>query len=256
MSALPPAVQHAHDIINKSRDAGVGAKLIGGIGCWLHIAEHAPDATPFAREYGDVDLVLGRKEAVAVGRVLEDMGYEPVTSFNSVQGEVRLMYVGRRQKLRIDVFVGSFEMCHNVPLNKKAFDPLEHPSLGLVELLLTKLQIVKCNEKDLLDVGALLAFHDIGGGPEEIDGERFASILAKDWGLWRTVTDNLKKLEGWAGKAPGRSELIAGRARDLRELADAAPKSRRWKTRAMVGDRVRWYEEPEEPETEMDMAVR
>jgi hypothetical protein len=32
----------------------------------------------------------------------------------------------------------------------------------------------------------------------------------------------------------------------LREAAETAPKSLRWKARAKVGDRVRWYEMPEE----------
>jgi hypothetical protein len=31
---------------------------------------------------------------------------------------------------------------------------------------------------------------------------------------------------------------------------EAAPKSRRWRLRAKVGDRKRWYEEPEEVERE------
>ncbi|MFN8160248.1 MAG: hypothetical protein U0R52_04275 [Solirubrobacterales bacterium] len=256
MNALPRAAGHAQNIIGRARAAGVSAKVIGGVGCWFHSSEHSADAESFARNYGDVDLVLGRKEALAVSQVLEDLGYQPVSSFNSVQGEARLMFVDVEQNLRIDIFVGAFEMCHNIPLGEEAFHPAEHPALGLVELLLTKLQIVKCNEKDFMDIGALLAFHAIGDGPDDIDGERFARILARDWGLWRTVTDNLAKVEGWAAKAPARSREIVERAQEMRALVDAAPKSRRWKTRSMVGDKVRWYEEPEEPETETEPEIR
>lgn len=255
-SKSPRAIAYANDIIVRAREAGVGAKLIGGVACRLHNVEHDPEATTFVRNYGDVDFVVGRKDALAFGRVLEDLGHKPVSSFNSVQGEVRLMYVDAQERLRMDIFVGSFEMCHVIPLGSEAFTPPEHPALALVELLLTKLQIVKCNDKDLLDVGGLLAFHGIGKGPEDIDGERLASILANDWGLWRTVTDNLKKVERWAGTAPGRRREIVERAGELRALAEAAPKSRRWKRRALVGDRVRWYEEPEEPETEMETLIR
>ena len=35
-------------------------------------------------------------------------------------------------------------------------------------------------------------------------------------------------------------------ARQLAELAETAPKSMKWKLRSNVGDRVRWYELPEE----------
>ena len=43
------------------------------------------------------------------------------------------------------------------------------------------------------------------------------------------------------GKYDARSQLQI-----LSEAADSAPKSRRWKMRARVGERMRWYEVPEE----------
>jgi hypothetical protein len=247
------ATKEAMEIIVRGREAGVALKAIGGVGCWLHSVEHSERAERFARAYGDVDFVVPRKHAMALGPVVEPLGYRPVTSFNSVQGETRLMYVHESRPFRIDVFCGSFAMCHEVPIDKPAYLPEEHPALGLVELLLTKLQVVASNAKDLLDAGSLLAFHSV----EEIDGARFASVLARDWGLWRTVTANLTALESWAREqAPDARLEIASRARKLRELAEGAPKSRRWKTRAMVGERVRWYEEPEEPEVGFDERVR
>jgi hypothetical protein len=256
-AADPPAVRHAEAIFAGARAAGVSMKVIGGVGCWLHSVEHSADAQPFSREYHDVDFVVSRKSGGQVGKVLEDLGYKPVTSFNSVQGEVRLMYVNEAPLLRIDIFRGAFEMCHTIPLEKPAYEPPEHPVLSPVELLLTKLQIVKSNEKDLLDLGCLLAFHPVGDTPDTIDGERFAGILARDWGLWRTATGNLAKVEAWAGAhAPSHRELIAARTRELRALADDAPKSARWKMRARVGERVRWYEEPEEPEVDVVEDIR
>jgi hypothetical protein len=253
VSAHRLATEEAVTIIEHGREAGVALKAIGGVGCWLHSVEHSEQAEKFARPYGDVDFVVPRKQAMSLGAVVEPLGYRPLTSFNSVQGETRLMYVHESRPFRIDVFCGSFAMCHEVPIDKPAYLPEEHPSLALVELLLTKLQIVASNEKDLLDTGLLLAFHTV----DEIDGERFAGVLARDWGLWRTVTANLTRLETWAQEqAPDARLEIGARARELRELAESAPKSRRWKTRAMVGERVRWYEEPEEPEVEFDEEIR
>ena len=36
----------------------------------------------------------------------------------------------------------------------------------------------------------------------------------------------------------------------LKAAIDSAPKSRRWRLRARLGDRVRWYELPEDPTRE------
>jgi hypothetical protein len=44
-------------------------------------------------------------------------------------------------------------------------------------------------------------------------------------------------------------DLAAGAAKEIKRLRDRveqAPKGLRWRTRAKVGDRARWYELPEE----------
>ena len=46
--------------------------------------------------------------------------------------------------------------------------------------------------------------------------------------------------------------VIARRIEALTAAIEAAPKSRRWKLRARVGERKRWYEEPEEVDRDRD----
>ncbi len=90
-----------------------------------------------------------------------------------------------------------------------------------------------------------------GGGEPVLDTERFGKVLGADWGWWRTVTGNLAKLPGLVAERP---ELAPPsppfdpleQCRKLLEVATAAPKGVKWKLRSNVGDRVRWYELPEE----------
>jgi hypothetical protein len=84
-----------------------------------------------------------------------------------------------------------------------------------------------------------------------LDTERFGQLLGGDWGWWRTVTGNLDKLPGLAAEKPQLVPPAAPydpleHAAHLAELAHSAPKGMKWKLRANVGDRVRWYELPEE----------
>jgi hypothetical protein len=65
------------------------------------------------------------------------------------------------------------------------------------------------------------------------------------------VTHNLERIRTLL--AGGEREAIAGGRLDplvqlaaLEQAAEEAPKSRRWKIRDRVGERVRWYEQPEE----------
>ena len=84
-----------------------------------------------------------------------------------------------------------------------------------------------------------------------IDTDRFGKLLGADWGWWRTVTGSLEKLPALVAERPGLVPQDAAhdplaQARELLGVAESAPKSIKWKLRANVGDRVRWYELPEE----------
>jgi hypothetical protein len=146
----------------------------------------------------------------------------------------------------VDVFVGSFSMCHKVPLDGRIeVDPV---SIPLAELLLTKLQVVQLNEKDVRDALALLHDHDVGDADgETVNGARVAELCATDWGLWRTITQNLAACRAFAGSVdvPDR-ETLDERFDALLGRIEDAPKSRAWRMRAKIGDRKRWYDLPEE----------
>ena len=45
---------------------------------------------------------------------------------------------------------------------------------------------------------------------------------------------------------PAEQKMVTGRLESLRGRIDAEPKSRRWRIRNQVGDKVRWYAEPEQ----------
>ena len=229
-------------------------KAIGGIGCWLHVREHGPEAEPCRRDYGDVDLALPRSGSKRLGELMDEVGLKPVESFNANSGATRRMFVSGASGVQVDVFIGAFSMCHEVPLPDEAFTPPEQFALGTTELLLTKLQVVQLSEKDVHDAASLLSFHALGPGSDAIDADRVAHLLAADWGLWRTVTQSLERIRAKAADgavpAPARAGTVQERIDDLRGRIDAAKKSLKWRTRARVGDRVLWYEEPEEPDKE------
>jgi hypothetical protein len=129
-------------------------------------------------------------------------------------------------------------MCHELDFDHRL--GLDFPALTAADLLLTKLQIVELNAKDAHDASVLLTEHPIQSGDgDHIDSAYIARLTGDDWGLWRTVTATLQRL----------SELypaVADRCRQLTDVMQAAPKTRRFKLRARVGERVRWYELPEE----------
>lgn len=82
---------------------------------------------------------------------------------------------------RVDVFVGAFSMCHEIPIAERLHhEPLTVP---LAELLLTKLQIVELNERDERDIYNLCFHHEISSAGEPgIEGSLIGDLCARDWG--------------------------------------------------------------------------
>ena len=239
-------VQEAQEVMNASDQGAVGARLLGGIAIRLRTPGGLHPA--FERSYKDIDLVAPRRSGKELSRMLTGMGYEANTVFNATNGNRRLLFYDNANGRQLDVFLGTFEMCHAVPLGDRLdVDPLTVP---LAELLLTKLQIVQLNEKDRRDSLALLFHHPVADHDQDaVNGARVADLLAADWGLWRTTTMNLAKARDSAPEYALSNEerqRILDRIAELEAQIEAAPKSTKWKLRDRVGDRKRWYEEPEE----------
>jgi hypothetical protein len=168
------------------------------------------------------------------------------------------------RKRPVDVLVDSLEMCHKFEFGDRL--SASTPTLPLAELLLSKLQVVKINRKDVLDALVLLAEHplaDDDGAPDARTGQgainvpRILSFTSNDWGWWRTVTGNLDTLDKYIATELVPEDLDLANGRDvlfdpstqisaLRTAIDAASKSTRWKLRARVGERQTWYQDPEE----------
>jgi hypothetical protein len=165
--------------------------------------------------------------------------------FNALHGASRLNFHDTRRELPVDVLLDRFAMAHALDLREQLAGG--GVTLPLADLLLTKLQVVAINEKDLRDAGALLADHDLGPGGIEL--ERILDVTRGDWGFEHTIHRTLATLTerlGDFGLAEDVRARIAERAERLGAALDAAPKSARWRMRARVGERARWYEEPEE----------
>src|SRR5262249_37071959 len=145
---------------------------------------------------------------------------------------------------------GSFSMCHSLDLSGRL--TLLPDTLSIADLLLTKLQIVEINRKDLIDAAQLLRNHELGRaddpGADHLSLDRICAVTGADWGWYTPLSDNLAKLAAFARDElaePDRAR-IEDSARAIQEAIDQSAKSLRWKARARIGRRVPWYELPEE----------
>jgi hypothetical protein len=220
---------------------GVPLRLLGGVA--VRLRSTALPAS-LSREYKDLDFATTRKGGGDTQKLLRRLGYDPHVGFNAMNGKERLLFFDDAHGRQVDVFVSSFRMCHEIPLEGRL--GIDADTVPLAELLLTKLQIVELNEKDVRDTVALLLEHEVTDDDAGVNVSHIAELCSSDWCLWRTISHNLAALRDRVGGYDVDQQPVSDRVTTILERIEAAPKSRSWRMRAKVGERKRWYELPEE----------
>ncbi len=240
---LEDPIAEAERVAVAAKAAGVGIRLLGGAGIHLH----SPSATrpPLKRKYGDLDYAVGKRDRQGVLKLFPALGYEANERFNLMQGDRRLYFYDAVHGRQIDVFIDWFKMSHVIDLRDRL--DCEGPCASPSDLLLSKLQIYEVNRKDLVDLTALLLDHAVKENDDDaIDPRYIARIAADDWGLYRTLQLNIGKLRNTLDELEVDRDLVRTRLDEIWAAVSKQPKPLRWRLRAQVGDRMTWYELPEE----------
>jgi hypothetical protein len=233
-------------LVRAAEDRGLAVRLIGGVAVWAR----CPSAMlpGLRRDYGDVDVIGLSHQTRALVPFFREVGYQPDKLFNAIHGAQRLNFTVASTGRPLDVLLDRFSMCHAIDLRDRL--AADQVTIPLADLLLTKLQVVRMNDKDLLDLTAVLADHGLDGASGDlIDLGRVTAVLGKDWGFEHTVRLNLDRLRSSLADRdlPARTTgLINDRIAGLFSALDAGRKSMGWQLRSRIGERVRWYEEPED----------
>jgi len=242
---LPVAdvIAEAERITAAARALKVPVKLVGGAAVNLH-SRSAREA-PLKRKYGDLDFVAASKQRQAAEKLFESLGYQGDRRFNTLNGHQRLLYLDPVNGRQIDIFIDRMRMCHVIELADRLGG--DDPCLTPADLLLSKLQVFEVNMKDLVDSIALLLDHPIADHDDDaINGTYLAQLLSEDWGLYRTMQLNTARIRDTAKQLPVAVDTVNQRLDELWARTEAHPKSLKWRLRAKVGDRMSWYELPEE----------
>lgn len=261
LRTLADPLDEALRIVGLADSRGLLVRLMGGMG----IRAHVPQWTHRTRRVEvDLDFATRGKDRSAFFKLLEDEGYTADRRHNALFGGSQGYFVDVPRRRPVDVLVDKLEMCHRIDWSDRL--AASSPTLPLAELLLSKLQVVKINRKDVLDALVLLAEHPLGQddgvddarhGLQSFNVPRIVRYTSTDWGWWRTVTGNLDTLEQFIATDLTADDLDLGngravrhdplaQVRALRTAIDDAPKSTRWRMRSVVGERAPWYAEPEE----------
>ena len=127
---LTDIIEEARQVLAGCAARDVSARLIGGLAVAMH--QHTPTPVELQRSYADIDIVIGRKDGRGAKTALAELGYAPNDRFNALRGDRRLLFYDTVNGRQLDVFVGTFAMCHALDLSARL--TLLPDTLGVADL--------------------------------------------------------------------------------------------------------------------------
>jgi hypothetical protein len=236
-------------IVKASEEAGILLRVIGSLAFQMHCPQFGYLQAALGRAYTDIDFAAYSKQSKPIQGLLTSLEYtENREVFIGSEG-MRAIFDKPETGLHVDVFYEKLDFCHTIYWKDRL--EVDSPTIPLAELLLEKMQIVKINEKDVIDTIMLLLEHSMGDGDQEtINIQRVAKLCADDWGLWRTTTMNLDKVQklaqGYEQLTAEQKQKVETEVKTALIRLESEPKPMAWKLRARVGDRVKWYKDVDE----------
>lgn len=236
-------------VLDASEHAGVILRVIGSLAFQMHCPQFGYLQAAMGRAYTDIDFAGYRNQSKEVRVLMAGLGYDEEREVFIVSEGNRAIFNNPKNGLHIDVFYDKLDFCHEISWLGRL--EVDKPTIPLAEMVLEKMQIVKINEKDVIDTIMLLLEHPLGDNDNgNINIARIAMLCAKDWGLWRTTTMNLDKVKRLAQTYPQLTDEhkahVARQVDQILQRIEAEPKPMQWRLRARVGDRVKWYKDVDE----------
>ncbi len=237
------AINKALEMVKLAEEAGIPLRIIGAVAIYIHSPNRAYIHESLKREISDVDFISYRKYWKQIKELFRNNKWDEPAAYMMAVADRNIFVSKEYEGLHSDVFYDKLSFCHDIPFEGRL--EKDYPTIPLAELLLEKMQIVKINEKDIIDTIVLLAEHDVGESDKEtININVIAKLLAKDWGFYYTVTTNLKKVDEFLSSynIPENDKKDAKmRIEKLIDAIEKEPKSMAWKIRAKVGPSKKWY---------------
>ena len=236
-------------VLHASDNAGIILRVIGSLAFQKHCPKYGYLQAAMGRAYTDIDFAAYTRQTKEIQVLMAGLGYHENREVFIVSEGNRAIFERPDVGLHIDVLYEKLDFCHAIYWKDRL--EVDHPSIPLAEMLLEKMQIVKINEKDIIDTIMLLLEHPLGDVDKEtINIKRVAVLCSTDWGLWRTTTMNLEKVrqlaQGYGQLSGEQKAIIDSQVKEALQRIGQEPKSLAWRLRARVGDRVKWYKDVDE----------
>jgi hypothetical protein len=236
-------MEEAMRIQQEAEKEGFHLRLLGSLAFRLQCPKHAAHFEALDRRITDIDFAVSTRNRDRLLTFFQQRGYAIDENALYIGGGYRYIFENPQNRTHIDIFFDRLEMCHTVFFRDRL--GIDNWTISLADLLLEKMQIVEISRKDFKDTAILLLEHAIGQDDRSINMEYIGKTLSNDWGFFHTFSMNLGKLKDALVQLDSfdetDKEIIRQRIDEILESINSSEKSLKWKARARIGTRIRWY---------------
>lgn len=236
-------IEEAMRIQSEAEKESIRLRLLGSLAFRLQCPRNAAHFEALDRRITDIDFAASTNNREKLLDFFKQQGYVVDENALYLGGGYRYIFENPQNKKHIDIFFDKLEMCHTVVFKDRL--KIDNWTISLADLLLEKMQIVEISRKDFKDTAILLLEHGIGQDDRTINMEYIGNIMSNDWGFFHTFSMNLSKLKEaliqFDSFNEKEREIIRQRIEEILERINSAEKSLRWKARAKIGTKIRWY---------------
>lgn len=237
-----------NEIMKKAAEYRATIRVLGSVAFRLQAEDYKYIHYSNQRYLNDFDFATYGSDITAVQDLFVDLGWTENENVLRLFGDKRRIFYHPDQIIHADVFIDKLRFCHTIDLRKRL--ELEFPTISLTDLLLAKLQIVKINKRDLIDLLLLIRKYPLtqSAGKNAIDVQYMAKLCCSNWGWWKTVTTNLDKIRHFIPLCLEEedAEIVKTKVATMEDQINSRNKSLRWNIRNIIGEKMKWYEDVEE----------
>jgi hypothetical protein len=236
-------IEEAIRIQNEAEKEGIRLRLLGALAFRYQCPKNTAHFEALERRITDIDFAASTSKRDQLLDFFKEQEYLVDENALVIGGGYRYIFENPQKQKHIDVFFDQLEMCHTVIFKDRL--GIDSCTISLADLLLEKMQIVEISRKDFKDTAILLLEHEIGQDDAKINMTYIGKIMSDDWGFFHTFTTNLGKLKEALAQFDTfdqhEKEIIRQRVESILERVNNSEKSLKWKVRARVGTKMKWY---------------
>jgi len=248
-------LNEARGLAEKANENGIVLRVLGALAVRIHSPEYASLHQNLGRlggntEFTDIDVMTYGEFQDKLEPFFKSVGFNPEPRVRRTPSiwAYRQMYLEPKGQFHVDVFFDKLEMSHTIDFRGRL--EVDYPTISLADILLEKMQIHRINEKDVKDSIVLIRAHSLGDTDKESVNEAYiAKLLSGDWGFYHTVTNNLNKTKLLLQDyeiPPNDKEDVVSKIDRLLTRIENEPKSSKFKMRARIGEKKKWYNDVDE----------